>query len=88
MDMSTDTHRLTVRLSPATAPALRNLAEGLGILVSQPSPFLGQPSMNDFLDILAACYIADPGGTHLALKVLLGANGLLPAAPPAADPDA
>ncbi len=68
--MSTDTHRLTVRISPDTAPALRELAAGLGFVVVQPSPFLGQPSLNDLLDALAAAYEADPGGVHLALKVL------------------
>lgn len=55
----------------------------MGIVVTQPSPFLGQPSINDLLDALAAAYVADPGGTHLTLKVLLQANGLLPPdAPP------
>lgn len=79
--MTNKIHRLTVRVSPDTAPALRDLADGLGFHVTQPSPFQGQPSTNDLLDALAACHRADPGGTHLALKVLLGANGLLPATP-------
>jgi hypothetical protein len=63
----TDTHRLTVRLSPDTAPALRELAGELGYVVTQPSPFLGQPSLNDLLDALAAAYITDPGGVHLVM---------------------
>lgn len=61
--------------------ALTELAAGLRFTVSRPGTYFGQPSVPDLLETLAACHRADPGGTHLALKVLLGANDLLPATP-------
>ena len=42
---------------------------------------MGLPSPAGMLDALAAAYRADPGGTKLALKVLLQANDLLPEPP-------
>jgi hypothetical protein len=57
---------------------LRNLAYGLGFIVDTPGKYQGTGSAPDLLDALAEAYHTDPGGTKLALKVLLQANDLLP----------
>ena len=71
----------TARIDPASLPMLQSLAASLGFVVDAPGGFEGQPSPTALLDALAAAYDHDPGGTHLALKVLLKANGLLPTRP-------
>ena len=60
---------------------MQELAGDLDFRVTTPSRFLGDPSAPAMLDALAAAYRADPGGTKLALKVLLQANDLLPEPP-------
>lgn len=59
-------------LSPETRLDLTALAQALGFYLN------GQPSAPQLLEALGEVYHADPGGTRLALKVLLRANGLLP----------
>jgi hypothetical protein len=44
----------------------------------------GVPSVPQLLEAIGECYNADPGGTKLALKVLLRENDLLPT-PPSSD---
>jgi len=70
-------------LSPETRDDLTALAAALGFYLD------GRPSVPQMLEALAAASRADPGGTRLALRVLLDANGLLPERPqldnPAAD---
>ena len=51
----------------------------LGFLIEQGGTYFGDPSIRGFLAALAEAYRRDPGGTTLALKVLLRENGLLPA---------
>lgn len=70
-----------VRIREETLPELQTLAGQLGFTVTTPGRYLGDPSPAALLDALAAAYDRDPGGTHLALKVLLKANGLLPTRP-------
>lgn len=60
-------------LSPETRDDLTALAQRLGFYLN------GRPSVPQMLEVLGEVYSTDPGGTHLALKVLLDANGLLPA---------
>ena len=72
----------TARINQDSLPELQRLAEGLGFLVTAPGGFFGEPSAPALLDALAAAHRADPGGTALALKVILRENGLLPARPP------
>lgn len=68
-------YRLT--LSPETRDDLTALAAALGFYLG------GRPSVPQLLEALGETYHIDPGGTHLSLKVLLDANGLLPQRPPA-----
>jgi len=68
----------TAPIDPESLPDLQKLANGLGFVVTTPGTYYGRPSPAAMLDALAECYSTDPGGTHLALKVLLQANGLLP----------
>ncbi len=63
-------------LSPETRDDLTLLAAALGFYRN------GKPSAPELLEALGECRSADPGGTHLSLKVLLQANGLLPARAP------
>lgn len=74
----------TARIDPDSLPQLQKLASGLGFVVTTPGTYYGHPSPASLLDAIAECYEVDPGGTHLALKVLLKANDLLP--PPALGP--
>ena len=69
-------------LSAQARDSLSLLADALGFLVTRRGTYEGLPSVTDLLEALAACHTADPGGTRLALKVLLGENRLLPATPP------
>ena len=69
------------RIRPESLKALQKLALSLGFIVDAPGKYQGTPSAPDLLDAIAAVYDRDPGGTHLALKVLLDANGLLPTRP-------
>ena len=75
----------TAPIDPDSLLQLQNLAAGLGFVVTTPGTYYGRPSPASLLDAIAECHEVDPGGTHLALKVLLKANGLLPAQPPTAD---
>ena len=75
-------YRWSAKIERGTLSTLQTLAESLGFVVTTPGGKLGDPSPPAFLDALAACHIADPGGTHLALKDLLTANDLLPERPP------
>ena len=68
-----------VRIHEDTLPELQKLSGKLGVTVTTPGRYLGDPSPAALLDALAECHDAAPGGTTLALKVLLKANGLLPA---------
>jgi len=63
-------------LSPETRDDLTLLAAALGFYLN------GRPSVPQLLEALGEVYSTDPGGTHLSLKVLLQANGLLPARAP------
>lgn len=63
-------------LSPETRDDLTALARRLGFYLN------GKPSVPQMLEALGEVSRADPGGTRLALKVLLDDNGLLPARPP------
>lgn len=69
----------TARINQDSLPELQRLADSLGFLVTVPGGFYGDPSAPALLDALATAYRKDPGGTALALKVVLKANGLLPA---------
>ncbi len=60
-------------LSPETRDDLTALAAALGFDRN------GKPSAPELLEALGECRSTDPGGTKLALKVLLQANDLLPA---------
>ena len=75
----------TARIDPDSLPMLQALAVRLGFVVDAPGGFEGKPSPAAMLDALAECYSTDPGGTTLALKVLLRENGLLPEQPPTPD---
>lgn len=68
----------TARIKRESLPLLQALAGGLGFIIDAPGGYQGEPSAPAMLDALAVAYRRDPGGTHLALKVLLEANGLLP----------
>lgn len=57
-------------LNPEVREPLFDLAEGLGFTVTQPGTYLGEPSVTDFLQALAAAYRRDPGDVHLAFKVM------------------
>ena len=59
-----------VRIEKETTPALQDLAMSLGFVATTPGKYLGAPSPGSFLDALAAAYRIDPGGVHLALKVI------------------
>lgn len=72
----------TARIDKDTLLALQKLADGLGFHVDTPGGYFGHPSPPALLDALAEAYRHDPGGTHLALKVILKANNLLPERPP------
>ena len=50
--------------------ALTELAAGLGFIVTRPGTYYGKASAPAMLDALAAAYADDPGGVHLALKVI------------------
>mgnify|MGYP003619967188 CR=1 FL=1 len=78
-------YRWSAKIERDTLSQLQELAAGLGFIVDTPGGYFGNASPPAMLDALAAAYERDPGGTKLALKVILGANGLLP---PAAPPDA
>lgn len=62
---------------------LQDIAARLGFVVTSPGGLTGRPSPADLLDALAECHRRDPGGTRMALKVLLRENGLLPPDAPA-----
>ena len=71
----------TATIKRESLTELQDLAARLGFLVTSPGGLTGRPSPADLLDALAECHRRDPGGTRLALKVLLGENRLLPAPP-------
>lgn len=71
----------TAAIKPDTLTVLQELSTSLGFFVERPGGKMGLPSPAGMLDALAAAYRADPGGTKLALKVLLQANDLLPEPP-------
>lgn len=75
-------YRWSAKIDRGTLPKLQVLAESLGFIVTTPGGKLGDPSPPAMLDAIAECYEADPGGTTLALMVLLRENGLLPERPP------
>ena len=57
-------------LSIEARDALTELAAGLGYIVTRKGTYYGNPSPPAMLDALAAAYQRDPGGVHLALKVI------------------
>jgi len=57
-------------LAPESRDDLLALAESLGFIVTRQGMYEGEPSVRDFLHALAAAYRRDPGGVHLALKVV------------------
>ena len=57
-------------LSIEARDALTELAAGLGFIVTRKGTYYGNPSPPAMLDALAAAYQRDPGGVHLALKVI------------------
>ena len=69
-------------LSIEARDALTELAAGLGFIVTRPGTYYGKPSTPAMLDALAAAYATDPGGVHLALKVI-GVYNKPDATPPA-----
>lgn len=60
----------TATINRESLTQLQELAEGLGYVVTSPGGLTGRPSPADMLDDLARAYAADPGGVHLALKVI------------------
>ena len=60
----------TAAIDPQSLPLLQGLAKGLGFTVKRHGGFQGDPSPAAMLDALAAAYERDPGGVHLALKVI------------------
>ena len=75
--MTTDSPRnYRPSLSRETHDDLAALAQALGFYLN------GTPSVTQLLEALGEVHSADPGGTHLALKVLLRENDLLPEGPP------
>lgn len=60
----------TATINRETLTRLQEMAQGLGYVVTSPGGLTGRPSPSDMLDALAAAYAADPGGVHLALKVI------------------
>jgi len=60
----------TAAIKKETLTALQELAAGLGYVANVPGGTFGKPSPAGMLDALAAAYEADPGGVHLALKVI------------------
>ncbi len=88
MVRKTKFYRWSAKIERNTLLALQAMAESLGFIVTAPGGKLGNASPPALLDALAAAYRADPGGTHLALKVILDANGLRPSTPTPADADA
>lgn len=62
-------------LSPETRHDLTRLALLLGFYLN------GKPSVPQLLEAIGEVTHADPGGTHMTLKVLLKANGLFPDRP-------
>lgn len=69
------------RIQKASLVALRELAYRLGYIVDAPGKYQGTGSAPELVDAVAELYSVDPEGTHLAFKVLLEANGLLPEQP-------
>lgn len=57
-------------LSVEARNAFTAMADSLGFVVTRPSLYLGEPSVRDMLESLAAAYERDPAGVRLALKVL------------------
>ncbi len=58
------------RIQPETLIALRKMAGDLGFIVDTLGQYHGTASAPAMLDALAAAYERDPGGVHLALKVI------------------
>ena len=81
MARRTNFYRWSAKIARGTLNDLQSLAAALGFVVTVPGGKEGNPSPPAMLDALAAAYRADPGGTKLALKVLLQANDLLPEPP-------
>lgn len=69
-----------VRIQEQSLPILQELAGELGFTVDTPGRYLGDPSPAAMLDALADAYRRDPGGVHLALKVIGVYNKPEPAA--------
>lgn len=67
-------------LDPEVRDPLFSIASNLGFIVTQPGTYLGEPSVTDFLQSLAAAYRADSGAVIDALRDLGVVN---PAEPPA-----
>ena len=88
MVRKTKFYRWSAKIERNTLLALQAMAESLGFIVTAPGGKLGNASPPALLDALAAAYRRDPAGTHLALKVILDANGLRPSTPTPADADA
>lgn len=60
----------TATITPESLPLLQSLAKELGYVVDVPGGNFGKPAPAAMLDALAAAYERDPGGVHLALKVI------------------
>jgi len=57
-------------LDPEVREPLFDLASGLGFVVTQPGTYLGEPSVTDLINAIAAAYRRDPAGIKLAFKVM------------------
>ena len=68
--MSKTKYKWTATIKRENLKHLQELAAGLGFIVRTPSGLYGSPAPAAMLDALAVAYERDPGGVHLALKVL------------------
>lgn len=63
-------YRWSAKIDRETLPVLQRMAGELGFIVDTPGGKRGDSSPPAMLDALAAAYERDPGGVHLALKVI------------------
>jgi hypothetical protein len=61
-------YRWSAMIQRETLPELRELAEGLGFLVTATGGLKGNPSPAAFLDALAAAYLNDPDALKSCLR--------------------
>lgn len=80
--MSAYEWKWTARIKRGTLSSLQELAESLGFVAGGHNHLTGKAAPSKLLDALAAAYEADPGGVHLALKVIGVYNKPADATPP------